>query len=105
MKEFRGTKGEWVRINTSNRVMIHVGEHKAICDVWGSSVSSVNHKEMIANAKLIAAAPELLEALQNCLETFKILDDTIESISDHQTYFNATRNSMEVAKNAINKAL
>lgn len=68
MKEFKGTKGEW-KI-TSNHlsedggfVMIGTDKHTWIAETKGCHVGT-NNKESIANAKLIACAPEMLEMLQ-----------------------------------------
>ena len=99
MKEFKGTKSEWKidrhpEVDSSGRMVFRV-----------SAEHSIDKDEIKANAKLIAAATDLLEALQDCLNTLKIIDDTVEKIKDHETYFNATRNSMELAQKAIEKAL
>lgn len=59
------THGTWYS-NTTNKHLIsadngetHAWQHKNICQVYGE-----NHEERAANAKLIASAPELLEALK-----------------------------------------
>lgn len=69
--EFKGTKGEWVVqdkfrsprvINESGQVIF---EHKTDCyDTTDDSHVYYSHNKMIANAKLIAAAPDLLRALK-----------------------------------------
>lgn len=70
MSEFKGTKGPWgVSANTS--VDSELGGF--ICEAYGDSTS---FEEDQANAKLIAAAPELLEALQWALPLAKIAMDT-----------------------------
>ena len=71
--EFLGTKGKWTRYvsNTPNKVKptahsVYVGTKRiALCyDFFESDESkNVSNIEAEANSKLIAAAPDLLEAL------------------------------------------
>ena len=63
MKEFKGTPGPWE--NVGGWVDSRGKESKIICAIGSVSTQSENIQE--ANANLIAAAPELLEALQNLL--------------------------------------
>lgn len=98
--EFKGTKGIWstekrndkydgqatIRINSSFGI-------DGLCTIW--SGSDKLDETTIADAQLISAAPDLLEALQNTLIGFKALigdqaDEWIEVIE---------------AEKAINKAL
>ena len=74
MKEFKGTKGEWKlrrRGNTSYDTVIFCGkcrvaEAKHYNDGTKDAFKNdPKFEEGFANAKLIAAAPDLLEALQN----------------------------------------
>ena len=83
--EFKGTKGEWKITGTSEqRTMINGSS----IDVWWNIGSSaVSEDEGKANAKLIAAAPDLLEALQGLL---------LNGHNDKQ---------MGISQAAINKAL
>ena len=58
------TLGPWaVDILDGNGQRNVRGQHFEICTCWHHSVVSIE-KEMEANARLIAAAPELLEALE-----------------------------------------
>lgn len=60
MSEFKGTPGPWV-VGCSSPTRAEVNTaNSSIADVWNLH-RDVNH---VANARLIAAAPELLEALQ-----------------------------------------
>mgnify|MGYP003659480524 CR=1 FL=1 len=93
--EFKGTKGEWEVVKGSNSIWVE-------SPLW--SIVDVNKKdtqqEQEANAKLIAAAPELLKALQSLQSQFKemILDEGIDvDEGDTQAFNQATE--------AINKAL
>jgi hypothetical protein len=83
MKKFKGTKGEWVlsdnkhTIKTNGKLMVTVWSSRKECEdredgeSWLSMRKRTEtdrieiEKEREANAKLIAAAPLLLEALQN----------------------------------------
>ena len=59
--EFKGTKGEWKVEQETGYDCDVVYEGGEIC--W-LGLSDASHKEQKANAKLIAAAPELLKELQ-----------------------------------------
>ena len=68
MKEFKGTPGPW----HMDRNNVHTGQiatiHHCIgndwVEIWSPDWPDTEEKQE-ANAKLIAAAPELLEALQD----------------------------------------
>ncbi len=69
MKEFKGCKGAWTH-HTPHGYQHSVGgwiqsEKGKVCDVTGLDVG---RDTAFANAKLIAAAPDLLEALNSVME-------------------------------------
>jgi len=62
MKEFKGTPGPW-HVSTEGCMLIR---DDAGLSIVAKYVGYTNDIEEISNANLIAAAPELLEALQRC---------------------------------------
>lgn len=60
MAEFKGTKGKWEVVvqNETGSLITGMNGNETICTVWG------NVDEFEANAQLIEAAPDLLEAIQ-----------------------------------------
>ena len=91
--EFKGTKGEWEVTGSYSMCKYSIGNEKETI-AFTSVIAGANKNDIIrfkANAKLIAAAPELLKALLTCLSR-------IEGRS-HEPF------AILEAKEAINKAL
>lgn len=75
MNEFKGTSGPWQVVNTyedyneDSGIIIWDGDEQAsgpICDM--GMIGDMNYGETLANAHLIASAPELLELLGEAKE-------------------------------------
>lgn len=94
--EFKGTKGKWIYQKGSNCFWVE-SNLWTIADVTKKST----FEEEEANAKLIAAAPDLLEALQDLKKMYEQLIDCGDCGNWNP------REDKEVIKahNAINKAL
>lgn len=115
MKEFKGTKGEWYvdheenGYNEHNVLYTPISSDSAdslvtsICEVYGDS------DEDKANAKLIASAPELLEALQQMQIDLNILQSNFRQIekvdSRADGMVQVVQNWIDRNNKAINKAL
>ena len=66
--EFKGTKGEWKFKEGQNMCSIYVKEHSLFIDCWGNGIAETTDQEMIANAKLISCAPEMIEMISLLIE-------------------------------------
>ena len=87
--EFKGTKGEWcIEYHDVGAAIGREDLDYQIADVYG-----YNHSECKANAKLIAAAPNLLESLQRWVK-----------FADSQN-LNYESSMVRESKKAIEKAL
>lgn len=99
MKEFKGTPGPW-KVYGANRNKPGVDSEYKTVVLWGDiedAAGIINSgEEQQANANLIAAAPELLEVLQEFVELAK----RPFSQRDHLDY-----NNYKEAVRVISKAL
>jgi hypothetical protein len=99
MKEFKGTKGGW---KNSRNGIVQSENKDAIAVVYSGELNPVLDSEaMEANAKLIAAAPELLEALQAMMCVYKEIADS----GDCGWWEAEEQENYKYAMSIINKAL
>jgi len=95
--EFKGTKGEWSVSESGNPTF-----NKCVVGEDGGSVCFVtNWSDSEENAKLIASAPELLEALVQLKASYEELVDS----GDCGSWNPRTDECIVDAKKAIEKAL
>lgn len=96
MTDTQHTPGPWtVAEDDINGQAIVRGRHTEIATCWHHCLGSLEI-QMRANARLIAAAPELLEALEACLARLQIVDTEAIKNSYHLPVIKAAA--------AINKA-
>lgn len=76
----RHTPGPWeIGVLDKNAQRIVRAEHIEICTCWHHCVTSIA-VEMEANARLIAAAPELVEALKCASNVLSLLSDEVKAL-------------------------
>ena len=77
--EFKGTKGKWEKVHTKIQVEPENPMRTlTICQVFGGD------EESLANAKLIAAAPELLEAFYKSIGVLNEILHDLENEQNHE---------------------
>lgn len=115
MEEFKGTPGPWhikpVKAATveGDLNIIQTGSatgkgyHIGYATTWTDSEETKN--EAMANARLIAAAPELLEALQTYMSAVKRMNEAMSDGCNVQGAILALIGSEDMANAAIAKAL
>jgi len=104
--EIKHTKGEWFvheKQPTAGSQFVSFGDFKGGVEVWAHHGDTSTMYECIANAKLIAAAPDLLDALNDLVFTATKLWDEAKCIKD-TPFMTATHPIIENAKQAIKKA-
>ena len=109
MEQFKGTKGPW-QLTT---VPFEIAVSDSIASIYGPMIGggsplitghisrSVGNIQALANAHLIAAAPDLLEALQNLVQ----LKEWKERNGKDEHYEKAQPIALHAARSAISKAL
>jgi len=85
--EFKGTKGEWI-----NTYPIITSDEEDICeifvhlDAYMDNSNAISEKIAEANAKLIACAPEMLEIINEIIESIKNEDIIIKDNTDNDGF-------------------
>ena len=92
--ETKHTPGNW------HTTGLEVRDYKGmiVAQVYDHNQNNVNREECLANAKLIASAPELLESLKTILSNFK------SCISHGNGELDSDKEEIEKAERAIKKA-
>lgn len=107
---FKGTKGDWTDDLLMNKVIdtsvdVATKDGTPICTVWGMGIYHPDIEEARVNARLIASAPDLLEALQDMVRMGQKRIENAASWSIPRRWFKRTYAAVEKGKKAINKAL
>lgn len=95
--EFNGTKGNWeyqhrIVDDEGNYITQVYNNQTVICDLhWaGERIGNVTHSRRGDNAMLIAAAPDLLKALQDIIK-HEITNNPFHSINSEEIVNNANK--------------
>lgn len=114
--EFKGTAGVWQVVDDYDdyheysvenpQMYIWNGDEQAdsaICDM--GQMGDFNYAECLANAKLIAASPDLLHVCQKILELRALIEYDTAIMESHEGEAIAIQDLMKLTEEAINKAL
>jgi len=108
--EFKGTKGEWTAYKncsfwdiTTDKYDRSIAFNILLFDEKMNSLSLSSENE--ANAKLIAAAPELLEACKAFVIALESEEIIMHDNLDHDGFASAPNRIFDNSKKAIEKAL
>ena len=121
MSTFKGTPGPWQAVNGTDiftplaarngaGTAAHEtdGWHIADCSMGETQTEdgaeNIPHREQLANARLIAAAPELLEALQDALSFVAAWASAYQNAHGLPDFDPRHKESIEQVKYAIAKA-
>lgn len=124
MKDFKGTPGPWsavqqyvdevsvidsdgFKVVTAERTAILMDWDKKGFEHWGDDGGSrhLSGPEQFANAYLIAAAPDLLEALQGYMSAVSEMNEAMKDGYNVQGAMSALIGWEDMARAAISKAL
>lgn len=95
MKEFKGTRGPWNYRDDEPEWVTDSNDNIAVARVTRYNTDA---KAQHANAKLIAASPDLLAALQQLLEIYDDHSGKVWTTS-------SKHRALDEARTAVNKAL
>lgn len=101
MQEFKGTPGPW---HVSNEGCMLIRDDAGL-SIVAKYVGYTNDEEELANARLISAAPELLEALQGYMSAVERMNQAMKDGVNVQGAISALVGYEDMAHSAINKAL
>lgn len=90
------TPGPWRVNGTGIDEQTIVADGKAVADIPTDAAAGLSDTEIFANARLIAAAPELLEALKECLNQLRTNDMHSNTVYQHLS--NERRNMLSAAQ-------
>jgi hypothetical protein len=93
------TKGNWEFIAPA---IVSTETNEDIALIKSMSMGANRNNESLANAKLIAAAPDMLIALQKAVEVIERMSDEYSAIAGHHASY--TNGEAKIIEGAIKKA-
>ncbi len=105
MSDFEGTSGPWEIIERNGELVVIQSKsfQELTCAV--SYISIANELQCQEDASIIAAAPELLEALQKYMSAVEQMNEAMSDGYNVQGAMSALVGAEDMAKAAIKKAL